>query len=353
MLTILAFFVAAFVSGTLCYLTIATKKHHIQWTGDIGLSGPQKIHIDVIPRVGGVAIILGIMAGSTVFTWGYDLSWAPFIWIFLPCVAAGFIEDVTKKVSPSARYIATLLSAGLFCWYEGIWITNLGIEWLNLLFIIPGFALLFTIFAIGSIAHAFNLIDGQNGLCSGVAIIASVSTGAVAHDVGASNIVWLSGLCAAANIGFLIFNYPYGQIFLGDAGAYFNGAWIGVLLVWLTATQPDVSPWLALSVLIYPVWETLFSMARRIKQGRSISEPDINHLHSLMYQNSSRRKTLLAKSSAPTIWIGYGITCWVAVKLYDNTLLQIGVCAGFILIYGAAYRITKQTRNMQREKGWT
>ena len=345
--TILAFSLSAFVTAILCYLTIATKRYHIQWSGDSGVGGPQKLHSNVVPRVGGVSVILGAAAGGGLLMLGSNVETAALIWIFLPCILAGLAEDITKKVSPLARYIATSVSATLFCWHYGIWVSDLGFDWLNIPFAIPGFGLVFTVFAVGSVAHAFNLIDGQNGLCSGVAVIASISTGTVAYEAGAANIMWLAGLCAAGNIGFLVFNYPYGRIFLGDAGAYFNGAWIGVLLVWLTETQPNVSPWLALSVLIYPVWETFFSMARRISKGKSISEPDSEHLHSLMFKNARRTTTLLARSSAPKIWIGYSATCWLAVLCHDNTLAQVGICAAFGLIYGMAYRSARRTRDKQ------
>lgn len=347
MLSVLSYSLAAFTTGVLCLLVIKTKDRHIHLTGDTGRGGPQKLHTDVVPRVGGVAVIIGILVGGALLSTQESSGMWKVALVLMPCFMAGLLEDITKRVTPAQRYIATAISAGLFCWVCNVWITSVGLPWVDLLFEYTVFAVLFTVFAIGSIAHAFNLIDGQNGLCSGTSIIACLCISTVSYDVGAYNTMWLSGLCAAANIGFLVYNYPFGRIFLGDAGAYVNGALIGILLVWLTSTHDSVSPWFALAVLIYPVWETFFSMARRMHSGQSISEPDSEHLHSLMFKNARRTESFLSKSSAPKIWVGYAISCWLSLAFYKSTGAQMLICLCFIILYLFAYSAVKRTRQSQ------
>jgi UDP-N-acetylmuramyl pentapeptide phosphotransferase/UDP-N-acetylglucosamine-1-phosphate transferase len=80
-------------------------------------------------------------------------------------------------------------------------------------------------------------------------------------------------------IPFLIFNYPYGKIFLGDLGAYSLGLIISILTIILFGRHPEISPWGAALILIYPVIEVIFSLLRRAMKGVSIYHPDKAHLH--------------------------------------------------------------------------
>ena len=92
-----------------------------------------------------------------------------------------------------------------------------------------------------------------------------------------------------ALLGFLVFNYPSGRIFMGDGGAYLLGFWLGELSVLLVVRNPDVSPWFPIVLLAYPVVETLFSIYRRkFLQGRSAGRPDAMHLHQLIYRRLAR-----------------------------------------------------------------
>jgi UDP-N-acetylmuramyl pentapeptide phosphotransferase/UDP-N-acetylglucosamine-1-phosphate transferase len=80
-------------------------------------------------------------------------------------------------------------------------------------------------------------------------------------------------------IPFLIFNYPYGKIFLGDLGAYSLGLIISMLTIILFGRHPEISPWGAVLILIYPATEVVFSLLRRAMKGVSIYHADTSHLH--------------------------------------------------------------------------
>lgn len=328
----------------LCYLVLITKPLHIRVTGDLGGSGAQKLHVDLVPRVGGVAVVFAMVASVLMGEFSQEI-FTLFV-ALLPCFLFGLAEDLTKKVSPLMRYIATAISALIFCVTFDVTIHGVGVYGLDWLFSYSIPSLIFTVFAVGSVAHAFNLIDGQNGLCSGSTIIAMLALAAVADANSLVDQKYLALLCAAANAGFLMFNYPYGKIFLGDAGAYINGALTGVLVVWIIHLAPSISPWFAVSVLIYPVWETLFSIWRRKRSGKALSEPDNEHLHSLIFRGSQRRTiTLMSMSSAPKLWFAYTVTCVLAVQFYSSTPIQVANIIGFILVYQVGYRKAKKNLN--------
>ena len=124
-----------------------------------------------------------------------------------------------------------------------------------------------------------------------VGIITLLALGYVAYCLGDKVIIFLSLAMASAILGFFIWNYPQGLIFLGDSGAYLIGFWISSLSILICHKHPEVSPWFALLINGYPITETLFTIYRRkIHQGKSPGSPDGIHFHTLIY-----RRILLAK----------------------------------------------------------
>ena len=114
--------------------------------------------------------------------------------------------------------------------------------------------------AVGGCTHALNIIDGINGLAGMVAVLMAISIALVAWQVQDFPIFLIATALASATLGFLAWNFPFGRVFLGDGGAYFLGFMLAELAVLLVVRNPSVSPFYALAVLFYPVFETLFSI---------------------------------------------------------------------------------------------
>ena len=201
---------------------------------------------------------------------------ALFLLAAIPAFAGGFLEDLTRKVSPYSRLLFAFGAAAVgFVLLDGR-ITDLDLPGDDYLFRYQLFAFGFTLFAVGGYAHATNIIDGMNGLSGfvGTAVLAAIAW--VAHEVGDETVFTASLIVMASTIGFLVWNFPRGVIFAGDGGAYFLGFAIAELAVLLVHRNSEISPWFALLVLWYPVWETIFSMYRRKAiRGRSPADPDI------------------------------------------------------------------------------
>src|SRR4029077_20088982 len=97
---------------------------------------------------------------------------------------------------------------------------------------------------------------------------------------------------AGALLGFLFWNYPKGKIFLGDGGAYLLGFWLGELSVLLVMRHSEGSPWFPMLLLVYPIFETIFSMYRRkVVHGMSPGTPDNLHMHQVIYMGMTRART--------------------------------------------------------------
>jgi UDP-N-acetylmuramyl pentapeptide phosphotransferase/UDP-N-acetylglucosamine-1-phosphate transferase len=263
---VLALVVAFAVSLGVTLLVIHAAKRHGRFSLDHDLSGPQKFHAFAVPRVGGIGIVAGLVCAVPAL-WAANPAAGrvagALLLCGLPALGAGLVEDFTKRVSPRSRLLATALSAALMVWFLDAAITRTdipGLDW------VVGFgtgAALLTVFAVAGIANSVNIIDGFNGLASMCVVIMLAALAYVAFQVGDPVIGALALAGIGAVLGFFVWNFPAGLIFLGDGGAYFLGFFVAELSILLLVRNPDVSPLFPLLVCVYPVFETLFSIYRR------------------------------------------------------------------------------------------
>ncbi|MCB1376284.1 MAG: glycosyltransferase family 4 protein, partial [Rhodobacteraceae bacterium] len=216
------------------------------------------------PRVGGLGIVAGLIAAVIHQSLvgapsGSDLGLILMV-CAIPAFAFGLAEDLTKQVSARVRLLATAASAVLAFWLLDAQLRHTAIPGLDLIVSFTVGALVVTVFAVAGIANAMNIIDGFNGLASMCAVIMLAGLAYVAFQVGDPLLGTLAVAGIGAVLGFFIWNFPAGLVFLGDGGAYFLGFYIAELSVLLLARNPAVSPMFPLLLCIYPVFETVFSM---------------------------------------------------------------------------------------------
>ncbi|MEK6805834.1 MAG: glycosyltransferase [Pseudomonadota bacterium] len=244
---------------------------------------PQKIHDWPTPRIGGVAVFIGVAAAAVAsdsFLTGQLLG------ICLIALGVGLWEDLTHRVSPTTRYVAALITGAAAFVLVNAQIVRLDIGWFDPLLRFWPVSLALTVFAIASFAHATNLTDGLHGLSAGLTSIALIAIAAVASKVGDAELAATCWILTGALFGFLAFNFPWGRIFLGDGGAYLSGSLLALLAILLVQRNPSVSAWFALLVLAHPVAETLLTVVRRVAVHQTpIGRPDRLHLHTLLYHS--------------------------------------------------------------------
>lgn len=348
---IIAFLVSAFVT----LLLLRFRDLHLHHTADHDLEGVQKFHDQPVPRIGGAGVLIGLTCAMLVnFTQQLDTDYFG-LWLVLaaiPAFAGGLIEDITKRVSVKNRLLATGLSAVLAGVFLNGWLSRIQIPGLDTLLGISLFSMAFTAFAVAGVANAFNIIDGYNGLSSMVTIIILLGMAYVAEQVGDRQIMITALASAAATAGFWVWNYPLGLIFLGDGGAYLIGFLVAELSVLLVARNPSVSPWFPVLLAFYPIFETLFTIFRRVfihKTNPGL--PDAFHLHQLVYgkvvcwamgDDSSEKpdnKTKHNSRTSPFLWMTASLAVIPAMLFYQDTqLLQIFALL-FALMYVFFYRI--------------
>lgn len=349
------FLILAFILSLLTTLWLIRYQHlHEKISSDDDLSGPQKFHEHIVPRIGGVAIIIAIFICTFVATIffspnkGYTLL--QLTACALPSFCVGLAEDLTKKINIKTRLAGTILSAIFAGYFLNAWITQIQVPAIDFILNIKIVAILFTLIAITGLANAYNIIDGFNGLASMVAMISLLAIGYVAFKVNDLALTSACLITIGAIAGFFIWNYPRGLIFLGDGGAYLIGFLIATLSILLVNRNPSVSPWFALLVNAYPIFETLFTIWRRkVHQGRNPGLPDGAHFHSLIYRRLIRWAKVHAtedtisytrnSKTSPYLWFLSSLAALPAIIWWDSTLVlqcfAILFCVSYVWIYKA------------------
>src|SRR5437899_9687797 len=185
-LIVISFFLSAFAVQVFMR---RARRHARRYGHDM----PQRFHKGHVPRLGGAGILVGmgvawLVAGVPPDP--FNVSWpmkasALTLLCIAPAVLGGIIEDVTQRVSVRYRLGLTIGSALLLCWVLQLGVNRTGISavdgWIQA---VPYAGILFAAFAIGGLPHAFNIIDGYNGLAGTVAVLVCLAISHVALQVG-------------------------------------------------------------------------------------------------------------------------------------------------------------------------
>jgi UDP-GlcNAc:undecaprenyl-phosphate/decaprenyl-phosphate GlcNAc-1-phosphate transferase len=347
----ISFFLALLISGV---IVIRNRSAVDQYGTDM----PQRFHLGHVPRLGSLAIV-----GATTLGWlmGYFLqllqypihvpfrlsSMGMLLLIALPAIAAGLLDDLTQKVGPRWRLIASSASGLLACTIGGLMLPRIGIPSLDSTQLLwPWLGILIAFAGIAGLPHAFNIIDGYNGLAGTVAMMICAALAYVALQVGDREIAGLLVCVIGATLGFLMWNYPRGLIFAGDGGAYFWGVIIATASVTLVHRHGGISPWCILLILIYPISETFFSIYRRYIRGQSPGMADSMHFHQLVYKrvvrgvfhdDKTRRMLMRNNRTSPYLWAFTALSVGPAVLFWYSTPILLFFCGLFVVSYIGAY----------------
>jgi len=351
LLSLVSFIVATLAAG----LIVRWCKDHAT---SYGYAMPQRFHHGHVPRVGGAALVAGMVVSwglgvAQSSLWGDPASLRLDAWVvswlvvLLPAVLGGVAEDLTQRLSVRYRLTLTGASGALSVWLLGLNLPRMGWPWLDtLLLIAPWLGIAIVVLAVAGLPHAFNIIDGYNGLAGMVALIVCLALAHVALQVGDRALAALLVSTAAATGGFLVWNYPRGMLFAGDGGAYVWGVVIAMASISLVQRNADVSPWFPMLLLIYPVWETIFSIYRKAVRGVSPGVADALHFHQLIYRrivrgvfhdDESRRVLMRNNRTSPYLWGFTLLTVVPAVLFWNNTPLLMAFCGLFVVSYVMAY----------------
>lgn len=301
--------------------------------GAIDIPNDRRVNKKPMPRLGGLAVISGFFV-STIYLlistsiegkinlFGEETYYVKFIGYVVGIIILGitcYIDDV-KGIPSWIKLIAQIIAA-IIVVASGIRIENISIPFTEGKLVISGIAsYVITICWILGITNAINLIDGLDGLSSGVTLISCLSLLMVfaLNESPLIAIILVTAL-AGALVGFLPFNFSPAKTFIGDTGSNFMGFSLAIISILGVAKTYTALVLIApIIILGMPIFDTIFAIFRRMIKGKSLKavfKPDKGHLHhKLMAKGYTQRQAVL---------IMYGITA--ILGMFAVILLESGI----------------------------
>jgi UDP-GlcNAc:undecaprenyl-phosphate/decaprenyl-phosphate GlcNAc-1-phosphate transferase len=305
---ILAFLGALLTSLLITPLVI--KIAHL--IGVVDKPNARKVHAKVMPRLGGLAIFAGVVAGY--FIGGlYNEKITGITVGALIIMVVGILDD-KYELSAKVKLMGQLLSAAAVVG-SGLTVDIITIPFVGT-FELGLWTYPITVFWIIAITNAINLIDGLDGLSAGISSIVISTIAVMAGFAGKSLILMLCVILLGSTLGFLYHNFYPAKIFMGDTGALFLGYSISVVsLLGLYKSVTLFSFVVPVIILGVPIFDTTYAIIRRLVNKKPISAPDKSHLHHrLLALGLSHRQTVLCI-------YGFGLLFSLSAILFSTTTL--------------------------------
>ena len=316
----------------------------------------RRINTITMPRLGGLAIIAGFVVSiiylliilniEKSINLAEDNLYIKLIGFFIGGLIIGiicFIDDL-KDLPPMVKLITQIIAAIVVVSF-GLRIDNINIPFFDKVGLPNVFSIILTIGWIVGVTNAINLIDGLDGLSSGIALISCISM-LIIFALNGSPIIAILLITALAGAlsGFLPFNFNPAKTFMGDAGSNFLGYCLACISIFGVAkTYTLVVVVAPLIVLGLPVIDTIIAILRRIIKGKSIKaimKADKGHLHhKLLNMGFSQKEAVL---------VMYAITA--ALGLFAIVLLESGIWKAISFLILVIAIIAVGYRNFEKER---
>lgn len=308
--------------------------------------GERRVHTEPLPRLGGIAVFaatgVGILAMALASLTGAKvLPGQPSFFFGVlfgggVIFATGLVDDVRglrPMVKLAAQVVAALLVYGYGFQIDSISFgsTEFALQWLSM----P-----LTILWIVGVTNAFNLIDGLDGLATGIALVALGTTLIVSVVLGNAEVVLLCGALVGALLGFIRYNFSPARIFLGDSGSLFIGFMLAVLSVY--GSQKSATAVLVLVplfALAIPLLDTLLAIFRRLLRGVPLSEADARHIHHrLLALGFTHRHAVLVLYFAAFSLAVLGL-CLVFAP--PPAVVSVSAAGGMMIVFALVYGLRR------------
>jgi len=289
--------------------------------------GVRKVHQYPIPRVGGIPI--AIAYGASLISFADLGTFGSLAWKLIPGAALVFftgIADDLFDLKPIYKLMGQI-AAALLVFASGMRIELLGSSlpvWLNL----P-----ITVFWLLLATNALNLIDGLDGLCAGMGLVATLALFGAAMLHGNAPLAHATLPLAGALLGFLCYNISPATVFLGDSGALLIGFLLGCYgMIWTQKTATLLSLLVPLLALSIPLLDVFLAVVRRYLRRQPIFGSDRAHIHHrLLDRGLTPRGTVLILYLLAAIASGFALLLNSSLMTrYGNILIVLAVGAALV-----------------------
>lgn len=341
MLAHLVVFAVALLAGIV--LTPLVIRMAVAWEMFDPPHEDRRVHTEPLPRIGGVGVFAAMGAGLLVTALaslvGIEVLSGPRSFFFGALFgggiifATGLVDDI-RGLRPGVKFAAQLLAASVVYSF-GFRVETLGVG--STEFTLGWFALPVTILWIVGVTNAFNLIDGLDGLATGIALVALATTLTVSLALGNHEVSLLCVALLGALLGFLRYNFNPARIFLGDSGSLFVGFMLAVLSVY--GSQKSATAILAVVpvfALAIPLLDTSLAILRRLLRGIPVSQADGRHIHHrLLALGLTHRSAVIVLYVVASVLAMLGLTLVFAPPPAVMSVAATGAGVTlFLLVYG-------------------
>lgn len=286
----------------------------------------RRVHKKVMPRAGGLSIIFGFLVAFIIAAQFVDLSYG----ILIAGVIVGLIGFLDDKfhLGPLSKIAGQLIAIAILI-FSGTYIEFLTVPFTDTFVAVPlWISIPITILWVIGVTNAVNLIDGLDGLASGVSMIASVTILIMAVSMGNIVVVFLATALIGSILGFFYFNFHPAKIFMGDTGSLFLGFILAVISLMGFKQVTTVSLFIPFIVLGVPLTDTFMAIVRRILNNQRIMDADKSHLHHRLLDHGY--------THTQTVFIIYGIAMLfgaTAVIFSQSNLLGATVISILLFVF--------------------
>ncbi len=345
-----------FVSLILCHVTVPIVIKLAQEKKLYDIPNRRSSHRTIIPSLGGTAIFLAFSLSVLLFSENFLIHELRYIMAATLVLFALGIKDDILEIAPLTKLGGQIVAATIVVVMSDIRITSF--HGLFGIHEIPVFvSILFTIFAIIVITNGFNLIDGIDGLASGVSGLCVLSFGTWFLITGHYEYVVLAFSLLGALIAFFRFNVfgKQNKIFMGDTGSLILGLVISVLMIKFLELniQPNFpyaiqsAPAISIAILAIPIFDTARVIIVRIRSGRSPLRPDKNHVHHRMitlgYKHSAASLRIMAVNFLFII-VAFALHC-----IEINILLLVIVLMGSFFSWLPSFLVGQKVKEVRNQ----
>ena len=331
------------VAFAVCALAVPLMILLSRRTGMMANPGGRHLHLKPTPLLGGVALYAGFAAALLIFLPRYKDTLGVLVVSGLAAVL--LLADDRWHVRAPIKLGLQLVVALLAVFVFGFKIASFGLPGAQLvplgLLAVP-----VTLFWLLGMQNTVNLLDGVDGLAAGVVFIVAVTLMLAAAGLRQVAYVQLAAALAGTCAGFLLFNFHPARIFMGDSGAHFLGAALGLVSIVGVAKVAVafalVVPVLALAL---PIGDTAWAIVRRRREGSSVARPDLRHLHHRLQSfGLDPRQTCYVFYAASALLGALGLTLFghgriLAVVLVTSAALASTVAADLLQKTGWRVRV--------------
>lgn len=281
----------------------------------------RKLHNYPIPRIGGLGFIIPIVLSTFLFT---DIleKLTLFTIALLIIVFEGLLDDITN-LHFSQKFAFEFFSAS-FIFLSGYGIKTIGFN----LFLHPAIGFVISIIGFVGVINAFNMLDGLDGLLTIVSIIIFLTFSYFFYILGNTELFIFSIGIVFSLLGFLFFNFPVAKVFMGDVGALTLGFLSASFSVFLTQGENSIYPIVPVIILSIPIFDTIWTIIRRILSKYPIFYSDKRHLHHILYKRFGKFITVFIIS---TLQLFFSILAILTYRL-DEIYLWIIALLCFIIV---------------------